>query len=187
MAVTRLTHLTTTEIEAGLDDVRAAPTDAGTVVLVVRRSSSDGREVVDVGELDVAVGLVGDGWLSRGSSRTPDGSAHPDKQITVINSRFARLVAGSPDRQVLAGDQLHVDLDISEANLPAGTRLALGTAVIEVTEPPHTGCAKFVARFGRDAMQLANSPRGRALRLRGLNARVVVGGTVRPGDTIRKT
>ena len=117
---------------------------------------------------------------------TSDGSAHPGMQLNVINARLSALVAVDPDRRALAGDQLHVDLDLSEANLPPGTRLAVGSAVIEVTPEPHRGCPKFVARFGREAMRFVNSPVGSALRLRGLNAKVVEAGTVRPGDEIRK-
>jgi MOSC domain-containing protein YiiM len=112
--------------------------------------------------------------------------AHPDAQITVMNARAALLVARDQDRRPLAGDQLYADLDISVANLPPGTRLALGSAVIEVTGKPHLGCAKFLARFGRDALKFVNSRTGRQLRLRGLNARIVVPGTIRPGDVIRK-
>ncbi len=181
-----MTHLTTAELEAALDDLRAAPADAGRVELIVRRPRPGEREVLDEGTLDLNEGLVGDGWSVRSSSRTPDGSAHPDMQLNVINARLSSLVAVDPDRRVLAGDQLHLDLDLSEENLPPGTRLALGSAVIEVTAQPHTGCAKFVERFGRDAMQFVNSPLGRQLRLRGLNAKVVVPGTVRPGDEVRK-
>jgi MOSC domain-containing protein YiiM len=107
-------------------------------------------------------------------------------QLNVINARLSALVAIDPDRRALAGDQLHVDLDLSEANLPHGTQLTLGSAVIQVTDQPHTGCAQFVERFGRDAMRFVNSPIGRQLRLRGLNAKVVVGGTVSPGDQIWK-
>ena len=142
--------------------------------------------MLDAGELDPAHGLVGDNWAQRGSRRTDDGSAHPDMQLNVINARLSTYVAVEPERRALAGDQLHLDLDLSAANLPPGTRLALGTAVIEVTEIPHTGCAKFVERFGKDAMRFVNSPLGRELRLRGLNAKVVVAGTVRPGDEVRK-
>ncbi len=152
----------------------------------MRRPAEDEREVLDEGELDLAEGLVGDTWQFRGSSRTPDGGPHPDMQLNVINARAAALVAADTDRRVLAGDQLHLDLDLSADNLPAGTRLALGSAVIEVTDQPHTGCQKFSARFGVDALRFVNSPEGKALRLRGLNARVVVPGTVRTGDTVRK-
>jgi hypothetical protein len=181
-----VTHLTTADLESALDHLRAAPTDGGRVELVVRRPRTGEREVLGVGILDITEGLVGDNWSTRGSRRTPDGSAHPEMQLNVINARLSSLVAVDPDRRALAGDQLHVDLDLSEENLPSGTRLALGTAVIEVTAQPHTGCAQFVERFGRDAMQFVNSPVGRQLRLRGLNAKVVVAGAVRPGDEIRK-
>ncbi|HEX6420605.1 MAG TPA: hypothetical protein VFZ77_19040 [Acidimicrobiales bacterium] len=179
-------HRTTAELEAALDDIRRAPGDAGVVDLVVRRPATGEREVLDEGTLDLEVGLVGDNWLARGNRRTPDGSADPLAQLNVINARLSRFVAVDPDRRALAGDQLHLDLDLSQANLPAGTRLAVGSAVIEVTAKPHLGCDKFVARFGRDAMRFVNSPVGRELRLRGLNARVVVAGTVRPGDEVRK-
>jgi len=179
-------HLTTAELEAGLDHVRCSPADDGKVDLIVRRPAVDAREVLEIGELDLEEGLVGDTWNVRGSSRTPDGGPHPDMQLNVINARAADLVAAHTDRRVLAGDQLHLDLDLSLDNLPAGTRLALGTAVIEVTEQPHTGCQKFSARFGLDALRFVNSPQGKALRLRGLNARVVVPGTVRAGDAVRK-
>jgi hypothetical protein len=180
-------HLSYEQLEAGLPEVLGSPQDVGTVELIVRRPAVDEREVLDAGTLDPGWGLVGDTWRERRSTRTPDGTPHPDTQLNIINARFSRLVAAGPERQALAGDQLHLDLDLSEANLPAGTRLALGEAVIEVTPPPHTGCAKFSARFGADAMRFVNSPQGRALRLRGLNARVVVAGSVHAGDKVRKT
>jgi hypothetical protein len=171
---------------AALDDLRAAPSASGRVDTIVRRPTAGEREVLEEGTLDMAEGLVGDDWSTRGSRLTPDGGAHPGMQLNVINVRLSTLVAVDPVRRILAGDQLHVDLDLSEANLPPGTRLALGSAVIEVTPEPHRGCAKFVERFGRDAMRFVNSPVGRELRLRGLNAKVVVPGTVRQGDEIRK-
>jgi hypothetical protein len=171
---------------AALDDLRAAPADVGRVAMVVRRPTTGAREVLDEGALDPLEGLVGDNWFTRRSRQTSDGSPHPGMQLNVINVRLSSLVAGDLERRALAGDQLHVDLDLSEANLPPGTRLALGSAVIEVTPEPHRGCAKFVERFGRDAMRFVNSPVGRELRLRGLNAKVIEAGTVRPGDEIRK-
>jgi hypothetical protein len=181
-----MTHRSPDELEAALEEIRRAPSDRGRVDLVVRRPATGEREVLVEGTLDVSEGLVGDNWRIRGNRHTPDGSADPDMQLNVMNARVSRLVAVDPDRMALAGDQLHVDLDLSKANLPPGTRLVLGSAVIEVTETPHLGCAKFVERFGRDAMRFVNSPVGRELRLRGLNAKVVVAGTVRPGDEIRK-
>ena len=182
----RTNHRTTQELEAALDHLRAAPTDVGRVDMVVCRPADGARDVLAEGVLDPAHGLVGDNWIERGSRRTEDGSSHPDMQLNVINARLSTFVAVDAERRALAGDQLHFDLDLSVANLPPGTRLALGTAVIEVTEIPHTGCAKFVQRFGKEAMRFVNSPRGRELRLRGLNAKVVVAGTVRPGDEVRK-
>jgi hypothetical protein len=177
---------TVDELEAGLDQVRRSPSNDGTVELIVRRPAVDEREVVDEAELDVAAGLVGDTWLERGSRATPDGSANPKAQLTLMNARLADLVAGTRERWPLAGDQLYVDLDLSKENVPPGTRLAVGTAVIAATDDPHTGCAKFSARFGSDALRFINSPQGRALQLRGINARIVTGGRVRQGDAIRK-
>jgi len=179
-------HLSTAQLEAGLDRIRESPSDNGTVELIVCRPEVDERQVLVEAKLDAEVGLAGDNWRMRGSSSTTDGAAHPDKQLTVMNSRAALLVAQDPDRRMLAGDQLYVDLDLSPVNLPPGTRLALGSAVIEVTDQPHLGCVKFAARFGNDAWRFVNSRTGRGLRLRGLNARVVVSGTVRTGDAIRK-
>lgn len=182
-------HRTSEELLAQLPYLTGAPRDAGDLRLVVRRPAAGQREILAEGELDCAVGLVGDNWATRGSSRTADGSAHPLAQVTVMGIRIAQLVAGEQDRVPLAGDQLYVDLDLSLENLPAGTRLVIAEpaergAVIEVTEAPHTGCKKFVARFGAGAMAFVNGPQGRPLRLRGLNARVVVPGRVRPGDPV---
>lgn len=179
-------HLTTAELEAGLEEIRRAPKDEGTLELIVRRPRVDEREVLEEAELDLVRGLVGDSWRERGSSRTPDGSAHPDMQINVINARSVALVAQARERWPLAGDQLYIDMDLSGENLPAGTRLAIGEAVIEVTAQPHTGCKKFVARFGAEAMKFVNSGVGRELNLRGINARVVRGGVIRVGDVARK-
>ncbi|HXE80712.1 MAG TPA: hypothetical protein VNK41_08190 [Vicinamibacterales bacterium] len=179
-------HLTRAECEAGLEYIRSAPADAGVLELIVRRPRVNAREVLEEGELDVNVGLVGDTWHVRRSPMTPDGSPHPEMQLNVINARLIDLIAQSRDRRALAGDQLYVDLDLSVENLPAGTRLAIGTAVIEVTPIPHLGCGKFVERFGVDAMTFVNSPLGRQLRLRGLNARVVTPGRIRRGDLVRK-
>ncbi len=179
-------HLNSEELEAGLEEIRRSPHDEGVVELIIRRPAENEREVLTVAELDTTVGVVGDNWLTRGSTSTPDGRAHPDMQLNVMNARVARLVALSRDRWPLAGDQLYVDLDLSVDNLPAGTRLAVGSAIIEVTAVPHTGCGKFVRRFGKAAHQFVNSPLGREMRLRGLNARVVRSGEVRIRDTIRK-
>ncbi len=179
-------HLTTEELDQGLDVIRQAPADAGKVQLIVSRPAVDERVVLAEASLDLNAGLIGDTWKERGSSRTPDGSANPEAQITIMNARVAALVAVSPDRWQLAGDQVYADMDLSHTNIPAGTRLRIGTAVVEVSAHPHTGCAKFVSRFGKEAMTFVNSPVGRELRLRGMNTRVVVAGEFRLGDVITK-
>jgi MOSC domain-containing protein YiiM len=179
-------HLACAELEAGIDEIRSAPIDNGVVELLVSRPAVGERTVLDEGTLDLTDGLVGDTWRTRGSSSTHDGRAHPDRQLTLMNARAVALFARTKERWPLAGDQIYVDFDLSGENLPAGTRVALGTAVVEVTAEPHTGCAKFSKRFGVDALRFVNSPVGRELNLRGINARVVEAGTVRPGDAVRK-
>lgn len=179
-------HLTKPELEAGLEHIRQSPQQEGVLDLIVRRPQTNEREVLAEGELDLAVGLVGDSWSQRSSSRTADGSPHPDMQLNVMNARVIALLAQAKERWPLAGDQLFVDLDLSAANLPPGTRLAMGEAIIEVTAEPHTGCQKFVERFGADAMKFVNSAVGRELHLRGINAKVVQPGTIRLGDVVKK-
>ena len=174
------------ELEAGLPDILASPKDGGVVSMIVRRPDTDQREVLDSGELNVAQGLVGDNWRSRGSRMTVDGSAHPEMQLNLMNARAISLVAGSRERWALAGDQFFIDLDLAKENLPAGTRLAMGSAMIEVTAVPHLGCKKFATRFGLEAMKFVNSRRGKELCLRGINAKVVESGRVGTGDTIRR-
>ena len=181
-----MNHLTMTELAAGLDHVRAAPADEGVLEMIVRRPAIGVREVLEAGTLHLEQGLMGDTWGARGSSRTADGSRHPDMQLNIMSARAVALVAGSRDRWALAGDQLFIDIDLSEHNMPAGTRLLFGSAVVEITAQPHTGCGKFVARYGLDAMKLVTSAVGRGLNLRGVNARVVQPGTVRVGDVVRK-
>lgn len=179
-------EVATEELEAALDWVRASPPEHGRVELVVRRPTVESREVLAEAELTPGEGLVGDNWRDRRSSSAPEAQPDPERQLTLMNARIVGLVAGEPDRRALAGDQLYVDFDLSIENAPAGTRLRVGTAVIELTEPPHLGCAKFVSRFGEEAMRFVNSSVGRSLRLRGANARVLVAGTVRTGDAVVK-
>jgi MOSC domain-containing protein YiiM len=171
-------HLDLAALDAGLDDIRTAPAELGTVELIVARPAEDAREVLARAHLDTVAGLVGDGWQDRG--------ADPERQLTVMNARVVALLARSRDRWPLAGDQLYVDLDLSTRNLPAGTQLEIGPAVIEVTAAPHRGCKKFAARYGLDALRFVNSETGYALRMRGLNARVIRPGIIHTGDTVRR-
>ena len=179
-------HLNMDELNAGLEEIRQSPADVGILQLIMRRPGIGERELLEEGQLDLDLGLVGDNWKTRGELATPKRTPNPEAQLTLMNARVAELVAGSRERWPLAGDQLYVDLDISLANLPAGTRLAIGSALIEVTAEPHTGCKKFVERFGMEAMNFVNSPEGKALRLRGINTRVVQAGSIRVGDAVTK-
>ena len=179
-------HLTVDELEAGLENILRSPKDNGVLDMIVRRPQVEEREVLTEGRLDMVKGLEGDNWKTRGSTKTADNSAHPEMQINIMNSRVIDLVANGKDRWHLAGDQLFIDMDLSDENLPAGTKLSIGEAVLEVTPIPHSGCKKFTARFGLEAMKFVNSPLRKELHLRGINAKVVQAGSIRTGDTVKK-
>ena len=179
-----MAHRTRAELEAGLAHVQASPRGAGTLDMIVVRPAIDQRRTPEAVTCTVEGGIVGDDWPQRGSRHTPDGRANPEQQVAVINARFLDLVAGGRDRWPLAGDQLVVDLDLSEDHLVAGDRLRIGAIEVEVTAHPHNGCDKFRDRFGLDAVRFANSPEGRRLHLRGIYVRVVVPGDLHVGDAI---
>jgi hypothetical protein len=178
---------TLAQLDPSLDDLRAAPPEAGTLTLLVRRPSHGQRELPEEVLVDEADGVVGDNWRSRATSRAKAEGRHLDAQVTVMSSRMVRLLGDSDEERALAGDQLYVDLDLSHDNLPTGSRLQVGDdVVLEVTAKPHAGCKKFLAHFGTEAVAFVNSVEGRRLRLRGLNTRVVQGGVVRVGDDVRR-
>lgn len=179
-------HLSMTDLEAGLEHIRQSPKEAGVLRMIVRRPETDERLLVDSAELTLEDGLVGDNWKVRGSRHNPDGSARLEAQITIMNARAAALIAQIEDRWSLAGDQLYADFDLSDDNIPPGTRLEIGSAIVEVSALPHTGCNKFSARFGIEALKFVNSPEGKRLHLRGINTRVVRAGSIHVGDTIKK-
>lgn len=181
-----MNHISLDKLNESLPQVKLSPQDAGRLDLIVRRANVDERETIASGELDVNLGLVGDNWKARGSNKSADGSALPDAQITLMNSRLIDAIAQSRERWAMAGDQLYVDLDLSEENLPPGTRLAIGAAVLEITARPHTGCNKFSERFGADALKFISTAEGRSLRLRGVYARVVQPGGIKTGEPVRK-
>jgi hypothetical protein len=178
--------LTAADLDSRLEHLRAAPADEGTLLLVVRRPGQGEREVMAEGVIDVDEGMVGDNWLARATSRAIAQGRHREAMITVMG-RMVELLGDTDEERALAGDQLYVDLDLSHDNLPAGSRIAIGDdVVLEVSARPHAGCAKYKARFGEETLAFVNSEEGSRLRLRGLNARVVHGGVVRPGEAVRR-
>ena len=179
-------HLSTPDLVAGLEQIRNSPKNQSVLDMIVSRPEEDAREIMELADLDVVVGLVGDTWQDRPSARSGDGKAHPDMQITLMNSRVADLVAQSKERWPLSGDQLFADLDLSKTNVPPGPRISVGKAVLEVTEQPHTGCKKFASRFGVDALNFISSPTTEGLQLRGINLKVIEGGEIKPGDIVKK-
>ena len=185
MASTDIQHLDRAQLEATIDHVKASPAE-GSLELIVQRPAVDERVVLSEARLTLEEGLEGDTWNQRGSKRTDDGGPHPDMQLNIMNARMLAAIAQTPERMPLAGDQLIVDMDLSEANIPPWTKLAIGEAVIEITDQPHNGCAKFSQRFGVEAHRFVNSEIGKELKLRGVNARVITSGTIREGDQIRK-
>ena len=185
--VKNIRHLNTDELEAGLEEALTSPTDEGIVNLIVCRPDVGQRKVLQSAEFSLEIGLVGDNWSKKPYSKSPDGGPHPEMQVTMINSRVLDLItAGDSSRMAVPGDQLVVDFDLSRENIPPGTKLNIGSAIIEVTEAPHTGCAQFVGWFGADAMRFVNSSRGRELCLRGINSKVVQPGVISQGDKITK-
>ena len=179
-------HRSAEQLAAFFAHACAAPSDAGTVEMVLCRPGVGERVILEEAQLDPDVGVVGDSWNQRSSNRTDDGSPHPDMQLNIMNSRVTDAVAGSRDRWALAGDQLYVDFDLSPAVLEPWTKLRIGTAIIETTDQPHNGCPKFRRRFGAEALKWVNGPEGKAHCFRGINARVVEAGVVRPGDRIER-
>lgn len=179
-------YLTTEQIEAGLSHILASPQDQGTLEAIVIRPEENERELRKLVYLTPECGVEGDRWATSSSLRLADGRPDPRVQVSLMNFRILRMIAGDEDRMCLAGDNLIVDLDLREANVPVGQKLAIGEAVVQVTEVPHTGCKKFANRYGEDATRFINAAERKSLHLRGLYARVLQAGTVQVGDVIRK-
>jgi MOSC domain-containing protein YiiM len=180
------THFTLEHLQTQLKQIQASPKDSGSVLLIVRRPVTEEREIISQGLLIPSAGLEGDNWRERGSSSMPDGSANPEAEITLMNSRVIQALTQDESRWALAGDQFFVDFDLSEENIPAGSRLAIGSAIVEVSSLPHNGCKKFSARFGVDALKFISMAENKPLRMRGINARIIQAGDVKQGDLVRK-
>jgi hypothetical protein len=181
-----MNFVSTKELESKLAYILESPKEEGILKMIVRRPDIDQREVIEQGELSISDGLIGDSWKLRGSSKTPDRTAHPEMQINIMNVRIIELIAKSEKYWSLAGDQLYVDLDLSERNCPPGTHIAIGETVLEITKIPHRGCKKFMSRFGMDALKFVNSAFGEAHHFRGLNAKILKEGVIKKGDSVIK-
>lgn len=179
-------QFTLEHLQTQLNHIQASPKDSGSVLLIVRRPATEERKIISQGRLVPASGLEGDNWRERGSTSMPDGSANPEAEITLMNTRVIQALTQDETRWALAGDQFFVDFDLSEENIPAGTRLALGSAIVEVSPLPHNGCKKFSARFGVDALKFISMAENKPLRMRGINAKIIQAGEVKQGDLIRK-
>ena len=179
-------HLTTAELNAGLAEILAAPADNGTLSAIVIRPEKKTRADLDTCEISLALGAHGDHWVRGCWKSTEDGKPHPDVQICLMNARCIALIAETRANWPPAGDNLFIDMDLSPGNMPPGTRLAIGSAIIEITDTPHTGCASFIERYGRDACLFVNTGEGKKLRLRGIYARVIQDGRVTAGDRVVK-
>ena len=176
-------HRITEDLNELVDGILDAPKDAGPIEMIVRRPGENEREVMQTAELTTDGGLVGDNWIERIDE---NGEPHFAAQLTLMNARVADAVAITRERWPLAGDQIYVDMDISHENLPAGSQIQLGEAIVEISDVPHTGCDKFAGRFGKEALRFANVGVGRDNRFRGVNAFVIEGGVFSVGDKITK-
>jgi len=183
---TMLKQVPTEELEVGLDEIKASPKDNGVLEMIVRRPETETREIINSAEINLETGLEGDNWKARGSSAMPDGSADPEAQITLMNTRVIQLLSGDKENWQWAGDQLFVDMDLGIENLPPHSRIQVGSAILEISAKPHTGCKKFSGRFGVEALAFISTPLGKALRMRGVNAKVIQAGEIKVGDAVKK-
>ena len=181
-----LRKLTLEELQAGLSDIRQSPTNDGVLQGIVIRPDTNERVSLNQCELSPELGVHGDNWAKGCWKTLQDGRPHPDVQVAIMNARSIELIAQDKDRWQLAGDNLFVDLELTDENLPCGQRLAIGSVVLEITKVAHNGCKKFSERFGKDAVRFVNSDAGKTLHLRGIYAKIVQSGTVKVGDDIKK-
>jgi MOSC domain-containing protein YiiM len=179
-------HRSLTDLQHGLEDIKNSPSDNGMLYMIVVRPTKRDRNVPWFSKLAPEFGLEGDHW-SQGSWKTlQNGSPDPSVQVTIMNSRCLHLIATAKERWPLAGDNLIVDMDISTSNLKAGQKVSIGSAILEISDVPHTGCMKFRDRFGVEALKFVSTKEARELRLRGMFARVIKAGEIRIGDRMRK-
>lgn len=179
-------HRSFADLETGLENIKKSPRDNGMLYMIVVRPMKRERAVPWYCNLTPAVGLEGDHWSQGSWKSLPDGSPDPHVQVTIMNSRCLDLIATAKERWPLAGDNLIVDMDLSISNLPPGQKLSIGSAILEVSDIPHTGCMNFRDRFGVEALKFVSTKEARNLRLRGIFASVIKAGEIRVGDLMKK-
>jgi MOSC domain-containing protein YiiM len=178
-------HVSRESLDPHLPALQALGTETGSLEHIIVRPTEGERELPETAELTIEDGLVGDRWRATAHVHA-DETVSRENQLTIASTRLLELIA-EPERWPLSGDNLLVDMGLDMESLPVGSRLGIGdTVVVQISEVPHTGCAKFSARFGSDALKFVNSPEGRRLRLRGVNAHVIVPGPVSTGDAVRR-
>lgn len=178
-------RLSFAELEAGLETLLAIPATNRLVGIYARPAKCERLALATAG-LSVETGLEQDNWLTENWLFLENNQPDPRNQVSLMNSRVLRLIADDDERMRLAGNNLIVDFDLSEAAAPAGTRLQIGGVVLEISDVPHTGCRSFSNRFGFDATRFVNSPQGKALHLRGRYAQILKPGQVTVGDTVSR-
>lgn len=179
-------HPTVETLETGLEIIRNSPQDNGTLEMIVVRPAKNQRSTLQECELSLKRGVEGDHWANGCWKSLPDGSPDPDVQVTIMNSRCLKLISASSSQWPLAGDNLIVDMDLSVQNLQPGQKLSIGSAILEITSVPHTGCNNFKERFGIDSLKFISSKIGKELRLRGIYARIIRDGHIKVGDRLKK-
>jgi hypothetical protein len=171
---------------AALPFVMAAPADNAPVRQLCFRPDRHARSFPDQLALTRAAGIPGDRWLAEPWLRLPDGAPDPDIQVSILPARVLDLIWKPGDTAPHPGDPIIADMDLSLANLPPGTLVQAGSAVLRVSALFNDGCVKWKARYGADAKDWITAPGHPALRLRGILCAVVQDGAVRIGDRLQK-
>lgn len=175
--------ITRAVLDAALPFVLAAPRDDAPIALLCTRPALGQRAFPASIRLTKAEGIPGERWLTQSWLRLPDGRPDPRNQVSLLPSRVMDIAWQNRDTAPHPGDPIVADLDMTEANLPVGTLIGVGSAVLRVSDVPNLGCVKWKVRYGSDALAwVAADP---ALRLRGVLCSVEQDGEVTLNDRLQ--